>query len=660
MSCVGQASTFRLLDSLVGWDPVNLQGITGLDREEGISLERIANPWTSADISRAIPPARLARGCSPCDWFLVTPCPPESRLLRNGPCKCAWLPVWKCECPPAPVKCAEAVAVHCDDVAIADSAARKVWLLSDGGRQLKATIVFSDPGPLAYAAWGAWVIVDRTTGTLRGFDPGGREVSLPFPVLPGMVDRIGTDTRCQVWLVTLDNGQYRIWWTERGSTEWHETDLTALLAAFPETGITEVTERSFSLHGKCQGCYSWYGWPADPDPHPTPPSRIYSTIGQLLTLAIDSGIPRCRWHRVRIDANVPDETTLSVAVSTHEDATPLPQGNETDPQWQGFDAGMPHPNDWQTGPSGSPDFVISQPAGRYLFLRIRMTGNGYQTPLLHRIRLDFPRQSSADRLPGVYRENPETQDFAERFLSLFDAAVEGIDRAIERNPALLDSQGAPPEVLPWLGSFLDVAMDSTWTTERRRMVLKAIPSLYRRRGTVTGLQQTVRLLHDLDPVIQESAFERLWGAVGSGGFGQVRLFNPALARFRVGRSPLGQAPLHSFGNPNLDPITAQAFRFRVFLPGFLSEQDRLRITSLIESQKPAHTVVLVYGSRRGFILGPGSRVGVDTALVGLEAPVLGRRDLRLNGTSILWHGSCDHGSAIRAGHSAVGLNTVME
>ena len=55
MSCVAQASTFRLLDSLVGWDPGSVQGIGGLDRELGISLEQVANPWSLADISRALP-----------------------------------------------------------------------------------------------------------------------------------------------------------------------------------------------------------------------------------------------------------------------------------------------------------------------------------------------------------------------------------------------------------------------------------------------------------------------------------------------------------------------------------------------------------------------------------------------------------------------------
>jgi phage tail-like protein len=501
-----------------------------------------------------------------------------------------------------------------------------------------------------------WLIVDRKKRLLRSFDPGGREIRAHYAKLPGAADRIAVGAQCRIWLVTVDGGSYRIWWTERGSKEWKEADLAALQEAFPATGVTSASKRSFCIGGCCS---SWYGRPADPDPDPAPPPAIYAKQGQLLTVALDSGIPRCRWHRVRIDATVPDDTMLAVGISTHEDPHPTPQGDETDPAWQAFEAGVPHPQDWQSGLSGSRDFLIAQPAGRYLFVRIRMTGNGYQSPIVHRVRFDFPRQSSADRLPGVYRENPDAQDFTERFLALFDAAVEGIDQAIERTPALLDGQGAPAELLPWLGSFLDIAMDSTWTTERRRRILKAAPALYRRRGTVSGLRDTVKLIYDLDPAIQETALERMWNSVGSGSLGQVRLFNPAQARFRVGQSPLGQAPLRSFGDPNLDPIAAGAFRFRVLLPGVLSAQQRARVAALIESQKPAHTVASVSGSRRGFILGPGSGVGVDTALVCLEPPVLGR-EIWLNRASILWHGNCAHGPAIRAGQaSAVAVNTVL-
>jgi hypothetical protein len=44
----------------------------------------------------------------------------------------------------------------------------------------------------------------------------------------------------------------------------------------------------------------------------------------------------------------------------------------------------------------------------------------------------FPRSTSREFLPPVYRECRNAEDFTERFLSLFDAGIANQDRAIER------------------------------------------------------------------------------------------------------------------------------------------------------------------------------------------------------------------------------------
>src|SRR5207245_4837689 len=101
----------------------------------------------------------------------------------------------------------------------------------------------------------------------------------------------------------------------------------------------------------------------------------------------------------------------------------------------------------------------------------------------------------------------------ERFLSLFDASIEGLDRAIERFPAMLDASAVPEAVLPWLGTFLDLAFEASWTASRRRALLAATPGLYRRRGTREGLAEAIRQVLGVEQVIQELAGERAWGAL---------------------------------------------------------------------------------------------------------------------------------------------------
>src|SRR5262249_7687676 len=151
-----------------------------------------------------------------------------------------------------------------------------------------------------------------------------------------------------------------------------------------------------------------------------------------------------------------------------------------------------------------------------------------------------------ESLPPVYRETPEAEDFTERFLSLFDATIGDLDRAIERGPALLDIDGVPDELLAWLGAFLDIVLDPAWDPVRRRAILHAAPDLYRRRGTVAGLIETIRLVTGATPLIEEFPLERAWGAIGrETRLGAVRLFGRAHTRFRLDASRLCEATIRS-------------------------------------------------------------------------------------------------------------------
>jgi phage tail-like protein len=294
-----------------------------------------------------------------------------------------------------------------------------------------------------------------------------------------------------------------------------------------------------------------------------------------------------------------------------------------------------------------------------------MTGDGHATPVVRRIRLDFPRSTSLEFLPPVYRENPEAEDFTGRFLSLFDASIADLDRAIERAPALLDPSGVPDEVLPWLGGFLDIAFDRAWEPERRRRILKAAPELYRLRGTIAGLIKAVELVFDVTPVIEELPAARSWGALGKQSrLREARLFGKARARFKLGSSALSTAPLRSFGDPDVDPLAAQAHQFRVFAPpGPLITTDGLeRLQRLIESLKPAHTVASVRTGGGGFVLGVWASVGVDTVFSSLPPPALGRDgNVRLRRMSVLWPGLRGARKGIILDErSAVGPRTIVE
>src|SRR6476661_3123059 len=101
MSCVAEPVIFRLLDGIVGWDPLDATGLEGLDEASGgIALARLsANAVDPSALLPFLPPARLAAGCGRCEWYLVTPKP--TRLLRLA----CGVPAPPCE---APYPCNEA------------------------------------------------------------------------------------------------------------------------------------------------------------------------------------------------------------------------------------------------------------------------------------------------------------------------------------------------------------------------------------------------------------------------------------------------------------------------------------------------------------------------------------------------------------------------
>ncbi len=710
MSCGDVTQNFRLLDGFVGWDKADCAGLTGLgfDDAEGLRLSQV-NPkvpvpkcetsdvYVSAStVLMYLPPPRLARGCGRCDWFLVS----KNRLLRHDCCAPGWLPAWSARCDQHLLKDAVAIAARSHRVAVADAKAKRIFIWAGDGEQLIGSIntenltadldcdrdVAADRivrvGALAFTPWSELLAADFATGSIWRFGPGGEfrgklAIALPAEADGEVIKNLAVSDNCSIWVVTSkDEHSLRLWSARREDKEFKAATVEELQDSFKPTGLTAADEKKGFCITQCgpeglpvSRCFTWDGEPSEEEIKPSASPELYEK-GQLLTRAIDSGIPRCRWHRVRIDADVPSGASLEIAVATSE---PAPDGAEPTPHgdkklemgWEDFEAGVPHHLNWQVAPAGALDFLINQPPGRLLYVRLRLKGDTKATPVVRRVRLDFPRVTSLEHLPAVYRDNPEAEDFTERFLSLFDAVIGDLDRAIERSPALLDSGGVPDDVLPWLGSFLDLVFDPAWKPELRREVMRALPELYRRRGTIKGLTDTVKIIFGVKPVIQELATERDWGSVAkrdarqpgnAAQLGLVRLFGKSRARFRLNTSALGKAPLRSHGNPDHDPLLAHAFRLRVLIPplSVTSATARRRLEQLIVSQKPAHTVATIRIGGDGFILGDRSAVGVDTIFAALPPPVLGTSgNVRLRRMSVLRHGRQGTRRGMRLGETSI-------
>ncbi|MES4903529.1 MULTISPECIES: phage tail protein [unclassified Streptomyces] len=657
MTCAPHPATFRLLDAYVGWDESTgdgpgVDGIVGFDDPAGLRLAYRGDAPEGPTRSRLLPwfpDPRLAPGCGPCAWYLLVP--GERRLLRRDACSGAFTSVWPRGCDPAPLREPVSVAAHGHRLAVMESDRVLVWRRE--GEQLAGVIRAERPRWAAPAPGDEVMVACQGSTDLRRFDSTGGFRGVLRTGARGEVIGLRTGPRRTVWLLTDDGGRLTI---HRGTrrSPFQPVTVDELAAALPPSALTSADEDGFCLGEKgpdtpATTCFTWQGLPRDPAP---PATDAYVTSGSYATTLIDSGISRCRWHRVRVDADVPAGTAVGVAIVVSED-------------------GRYEESDWQVSAPGATDFLVDQPPGRFLRLRLRLSGDGGTTPVVRRIRLDFPRATSADLLPPAFRQDPAADDFTERFLSLFDATLAQLDRVIERYPALLDPAGVPDRVLPWLAGLLGLSFEAGWDAPTRRALLAAAPELYRRRGTPWALREAVRIVFGVAPVIDELAADRRWAqlreAVGGGGTGEghgpeqglgaVRLFGRSASRFRVGGSALGSAPLRAFGAPDSDPFTAHAHRFRVLLPAGSADREALR--RLVERQAPAHTVGSVRTGGAGFVVGSRSTVGVDTAFVPLPAPVLGgAHPVRLNRDGVLRAGPRGMRRGVGVGVvSAVGVHT---
>ncbi|MEV6824485.1 phage tail protein [Amycolatopsis sp. NPDC051102] len=623
MSCGPSPATFRLLDAYTGWDEVDVDGVAGLTDPAGLRLAHAgASPEgpTRAQLLPWFPDPRLAPACRPGGWYLV-----DEDLLRRDGCGGTFELEDRLHAPVA-------VAARGHRVAVVDSGRVLVWRRE--GEQLAGVIRL--PGArLAALVPGDEVLVTREgRPDLWRFTADGHPRGVLRTGVEGTIIGLRSGPGGTLWLLTDDLTIHR-----RDRHGPFRTSTVDELRQVPPSTLVEAGDDGFCLREQdCDdvvtSCYDWHGKPQPGRPVTDGP---FATAGTLTTSLIDSGISRCRWHRVRVEADLPAGTAVAVQLVVSED------GHYT-------------ATDWQTAPAGTTDFLVDQPPGRHLTLRLRLSGDGTATPVVRRVRLDFPRATSADLLPPAFRQDPAADDFTERFLSLFDATLAELDEVIERYPALLDAAGVPDRVLPWLAGLVGLSFEAGWNAPTRRALLAAAPELYRRRGTPWALGKAVEIVSGVPPVIGELPAERNWARVGASSLGSVRLAGRSSARFRLGTSALGAAPLRAFGHPGDDPLTAHAHRYRVLLPTGTADDDAIR--RLVARQAPAHTAGSVRSGRRGFVVGTRSTVGVDSAFVPAPRAVLGR--FRLNRGGVLRPGPRGPREGVGAGVvSAVGVHTQM-
>jgi phage tail-like protein len=219
--------------------------------------------------------------------------------------------------------------------------------------------------------------------------------------------------------------------------------------------------------------------------------------------AFDGREPDCVWHRLLIDACIPPETGVRVSSRAADDERELAL-TEWRPEpalyLRGGGAELPFLRRRDTTAAageGTWELLFQQARGRYLQLRLELTGNGRTTPRLRALRAYYPRFSYLEHyLPAVYSEDAQSASFLDRFLSNAEGLFTALEDRVAAAQTLFDVRSAPADGLEWLAGWLGVALDPTWDEYRRRLFIKHAPAFFLRRGTAQGVRMALRLALD--------------------------------------------------------------------------------------------------------------------------------------------------------------------
>jgi phage tail-like protein len=278
---------------------------------------------------------------------------------------------------------------------------------------------------------------------------------------------------------------------------------------------------------------------------------LYATSGVYRSTALDSRRRSCVWHRVLLAGAVPDRTAVLIQTTTLD--VELDDGELDDLPPQAWSDIVPV----RVMSNGTADALVRSPPGRYLWLRLTLTGDGRASPCISRIIVEFPRVSLRRFLPGVYGMDPAGADFTDRFTALFDTTLRSIETRIDTMHELFDASTAPaekprdktPEGVPvvdfltWLAGWIGVTLDRQWPVATRRAMLKRAATLFGRRGTSSGLR---------DLLLTFLGFDRL-------------NCEDACPATRCSPRPLNCAPPPKPCRPALPPLILEHFRLRRWL-----------------------------------------------------------------------------------------------
>jgi len=266
-------------------------------------------------------------------------------------------------------------------------------------------------------------------------------------------------------------------------------------------------------------------------------SRQGIAYNRGLVAPLDSGNVDTMWHRLYLEASIPQGCAVRVWLSASNemlDATAIDdaewfehrfgeryrQGGRSEipvASWSGMASELPYhpgllPCNREAERKGLFNVLIQRTGrrvrtlrGRFLYLRTELIGPGNATPEIFAARAYGGRFSYVEHyLPRFFWEKifaPEADaggtataaDFFERFINNCEGVLTNIEDRIAFSDLVTQPKATPVEALEWLAGWVGFQFEANWSTPKRRAFLGRAMELYQWHGTLRGLNLALEL-----------------------------------------------------------------------------------------------------------------------------------------------------------------------
>ncbi len=252
-------------------------------------------------------------------------------------------------------------------------------------------------------------------------------------------------------------------------------------------------------------------------------ARFPHRASAVLTQPLDSGTPGTVWHRLYIEACIPSGCRIEIEAHAFEvwrNPSAHPWEKQPEPAWLPITSELPFATAALTPvPEREGLFevllqrsngAVRDLAGRYLRLRLTLSGDGRHTPAIYAIRAWYPRFSwQANFLPNhfhqqqplpaatpIVTEAANGADLRDRLLACFEGMMTPIEERIAAAETLLYPDATPAPFLPWLAQLNATRLPPHWPEPRQRLWLAHQGNLQRHNGSYGGLCRALDIITD--------------------------------------------------------------------------------------------------------------------------------------------------------------------